>query len=53
VDGGKRYLVGILVSLGENYNQAVAVNPDVLRQIQRWIGDAGTQKLLEEPELWD
>lgn len=54
VHDGSRYLVGILVSIGKNYNQALNLSSDVVRQIQGWIGKAAAgiraQQLLDEPE---
>jgi V8-like Glu-specific endopeptidase len=55
VNNGKRYLVGILVSIAKHYNQVVNLNSDVVRQIQSWIANAAIgakkQNLLDEPDV--
>jgi V8-like Glu-specific endopeptidase len=50
-DRDKRYLVGILVDAGSQYNVATTINDDVIRQLQKWIGQgASAHEIHEETE---
>lgn len=37
VDGGKRYLIGIIEAAGQTYNDVVALKADVVSQIRTWM----------------
>jgi V8-like Glu-specific endopeptidase len=54
VDGRKRYLIGILVSVGEkDYNTALNLREEVVRQILSWTGQTSageTEVPFEQPE---
>jgi phosphatidylserine/phosphatidylglycerophosphate/cardiolipin synthase-like enzyme/V8-like Glu-specific endopeptidase len=58
-DHGKRYVVGILVDAQSQFNTAVTINEDVVRQIQSWTGKSGLsheaghamEALTEQPEF--
>jgi hypothetical protein len=38
VDNGKRYMIGILAAIDDNYNTVVNLRSNVLRDLQDWIG---------------
>jgi N-acetylmuramoyl-L-alanine amidase/V8-like Glu-specific endopeptidase len=39
IDGGKRYMAGILIEARTSFNAAVTINDDVIRQIRKWTKD--------------
>ena len=54
-DNGQRYLIGVIEAAGETYNTVIAVNPDVVSQIQKWMGSDGSpsksHEALDEAEV--
>ena len=37
LDGAKRYMVGILAAIGDNYNSVVNLRSDAVTEIQGWM----------------
>lgn len=54
-DNSQRYLIGIIEAAGETYNTVIAVNPDLVSQVQKWMGSdrspSKSHEAFEEPDV--
>ena len=53
LDHGKRYLVGLLIDAGTNYNTAVSVNDGVIKELQGWMKSCACDRAQSEEEERD
>lgn len=48
VDNNQRYLIGLLISVGDELNHAVAINAAAMKQIQSWTGASAHDDLARD-----